>query len=48
MGVIDLVAPITSRKTKLNWQEWFDHKVAEKVSARDRLFKKFKKVKTSC
>ena len=45
MGVIDLVAPIKSRWIKQNSQEWFDGEVAEKVSVRDKLFKKFKKSK---
>ena len=39
--VIDLVAPIKSRQMKQNLQEWFDGKVAQKISARDKLFKKF-------
>ena len=41
MGVIDLVAPIKSRRIKQNSQEWFDGEVPEKVSVRDKLFKKF-------
>ena len=45
MGVIDLAAPIKSRRIKQNSQEWFDGEVAEKISARDKLFKKFKKPK---
>ena len=45
MGVIDLVAPIKSRRIKQNSQEWFDGQVAERISVRDRLFKKFKKSK---
>ena len=47
MRVIDLVAPIKSRRIKQNSQEWFDGEVAEKISVRDKLFKKFKKIKTS-
>ena len=43
MGVIDLVASIKSRLIKQNSQEQFDGEVAEKISARDKLFKKFKK-----
>ena len=42
MGVIDLVAPIKSRRIKQNSQEWFDGEVGEKISVRDQLFKKFK------
>ena len=45
MGVIDLVAPIKLRRIKQNSQEWFDGEVAEKISVRDKLFKKFKKSK---
>ena len=45
MRVIDLVAPIKSRRIKQNSQEWFDGEVAENVSVRDKLFKKFKKSK---
>ena len=45
MGVIDLVAPIKPRQVKQNSQEWFNDKVAEKISACDRLYKKFKKPK---
>ena len=32
MGVIDLVAPIKSRRIKQNSQEWLDGEVAEKIS----------------
>ena len=45
IGVIDLVAPIKSRRIKQNSQEWFDGEFAEKRSVRDKLFKKFKKSK---
>ena len=45
MEVIDQVAPIKSRRIKQNSQEWFDGEVAEKLSVRDKLFKKFKKSK---
>ena len=45
MGVIDLVAPVKSRRIKQNSQEWFDGEVAEKINVRDKLFKKFKKSK---
>ena len=41
MGVIDLVAPIKSRRIKQNSQEWFDGEVAEKISVRDKLFRNF-------
>ena len=42
MRVIDLVAPIKSRRIKQNSQKWFDGEVAEKISVRDKLLKKFK------
>ena len=45
MRVIDIVAPIKSRRIKQNSQEWLDGEVAEKISVRDKLFKKFKKSK---
>ena len=45
MGAIDLVARIKSRRIKQNSQEWFDGEVAEKISVRDKLFKKLKKSK---
>ena len=45
IGVIDVVVPIKSRRIKLNSQEWFDVEIAEKISACDKLFKKFKKSK---
>ena len=47
MGVTDLVAPVKSRRIKQNSQEWFNGEVAEKIIVRDKLFKKFKKIKTS-
>ena len=42
MGIIDLVALIKSRRIKQNSQEWFDGEIAEKISVRHKLFKKFK------
>ena len=45
IGVIDLVAPIKSRRIKQNSQEQLDGELAEKISVRDKLFKKFKKSK---
>ena len=47
MRVIDLVAAIKSRQIKQNSQECFNGEVAEKLSLRDKLFKKIKKMKTS-
>ena len=45
MGVIDLVAPIKSRRIKQKSQKWFDGEVSEKISVRNKLFTKFKKSK---
>ena len=45
MSVIDQVAPIKEARIKCNSQDWFDGEIAEKISERDRLFKKFKKTK---
>ena len=45
MRVINLVAPIKSRRIKQNSQEWFDGEVAQKISLRDKLFEKFKNLK---
>ena len=42
MGVIDLVAPIKSRRIKQNSQEWFDGEVGENISVRDKKFQKSK------
>ena len=41
--VINQVAPLKQSKVKNRSQEWFDGEVAEKISERDKLFKKFKK-----
>ena len=43
MVVIDLVAPIKSKRIKQNSQEWFDNEVAENKGLRHKLFKKFEK-----
>ena len=43
MGVVDLVAPITSRRIKQNLQEWSDGEVAENISVHNNLFKNLKK-----
>ena len=40
-----IVASIKSKWIKQNSQEWFDGEAAEKVSVRDKLFKKFRKPK---
>ena len=39
MGVIDIVAPIKSRRIKQNSQEWFTSNVLEKIIVRDKLYK---------
>ena len=36
-GVIDLVAPIKSRRIKQNSQEWFNGEVAETISICDKI-----------
>ena len=41
--VIDNIAPIKQSKVKNKSQEWFDGEIAEKITRRDKLFKKFKK-----
>ena len=43
--VINSVAPIREARIKCNSQEWFDGEIAEQISLRDKLFKKFKKSK---
>ena len=43
MTVIDKIAPCRNNWIKGNTQKWFDSKVLEKLNARDKLFKKFKK-----
>ena len=43
--VINKIAPIKQSKVKNRSQEWFDGEIAEKISLRDKLFKKFKKSK---
>ena len=45
MGVIDLIAPIKSRRINRSSQEWFNGEVSAKISVHDKLFKKFKKSK---
>ena len=43
MAAIDKIAPYRNKQTKGNTQKWFDSEVLEKLNARDKLFKKFKK-----
>ena len=43
MTVIENVAPCKTRRVKRNTQNWFNGKVLEKLTSRDKLFKAFKK-----
>ena len=43
MTFIEKIASYRNKRTKKNTQKWFDSEVLEKLNARDRLFKKFKK-----
>ena len=43
--VIERIAPMKQTKIKNNTQEWFDGEVAEKITIREKCFKKFKKSK---
>ena len=43
MTVIEKIAPYRNKRIKRNTQKWFDTEVLEKVNARDKIFKKFKK-----
>ena len=43
MTVIDKIAPYRNKRINGNTQKWFDGEVFEKLNARDKLFKKFKK-----
>ena len=43
MAAIDKIAPYRNKRTKGNTQKWIDSEVLEKLNARDKLFKKFKK-----
>ena len=43
--VVKKVAPTKTTRVKNNTNEWFDGEIAEKVTARDKLFRKFKKSK---
>ena len=45
MAAIDKIAPYRNKRTKGNTQKWIDSEVLEKLNARDKLFKKFKKSK---
>ena len=43
MTVIDKIALYKNKRIKVNTQKWFDSEVLEKLNARDKLSKKFKK-----
>ena len=43
MAVIDNLAPCKNKRIKGISQNWFDAEIMEKISDRDKLFKKFKK-----
>ena len=43
MTVIDNLAPSKNKRIKGTSQNWFDAEIMEKISDRDKLFKKFKK-----
>ena len=42
LNAIDKVAPFKEARIKNRTQEWFDGEIAESITERDRLFKKFK------
>ena len=39
--VVNKVAPTKTIRLKNNTNEWFDGQIAEKITARDKLFRKF-------
>ena len=43
MGVIDNLAPSENKHIMGTSQNWFDAEIMEKISDRDKLYKKFKK-----
>ena len=43
MGVIDNLAPSKNKHIMGTSQNWFDAEIIEKISDRDKLYKKFKK-----
>ena len=45
--VVNKVAPTKTIRVKNNTNEWFDGEIAEKITARDKLFREFKKSKLS-
>ena len=45
MTVTDKITPYKSKQVKGNTQKWFDGEVLEKLNLRNKLFKKFKKLR---
>ena len=45
MSVINKLAPFKTKRVKVDSQEWFDGEVLEIIALRDKLFKKFKRIK---
>ena len=43
--VVNKVTPTKTTRVKNNTNEWFDGEIAEKIAARDKLFRKFQKSK---
>lgn len=43
MTIIDKIVPYRNERVKKNTHKWFNSKDLEKLNARDKLFKKFKK-----
>ena len=43
--VVNKVEPTKTIRVKNNTNKWFDREIAEKIAARDKLFRKFKKSK---
>ena len=45
MKVIDKVAPVKNKKIERNSQEWFDSEISEKLTVRDKGFRKYSKTR---
>ena len=45
VDAVNKVAPTKTIRVKNNTNQWFDGKIAEKIAARDKLFRKLKKSK---
>ena len=48
IAVIDNLAPSKSKRIKGTLQNWFDAEIMEKISDRDKLFKKIQKISLTC